>query len=140
MSLRTDGLALKDWVGNSLIQETTEGSGVLKSISGLALRYPTPKAVAAAYTLTDNDSYVSVDTTAGAVTVTLPAVAVPGKLYGVIDAGSAGAGNATTNNITVARNGCTIDGAGSNVTISTSGQVATFIGRTATDYTLLSKA
>jgi len=54
-----------------------------------------------------------VDTSAGAITLTLPAVAGIGTEVRVID----GTGNASTNNITIARNGHKIQGGTSNLVI-----------------------
>jgi hypothetical protein len=56
-----------------------------------------------------------VDTASNAVEISLPASAVEGQEFKLVDAG----GNAATNNITVNRNGHNIAGAASNITIST---------------------
>ena len=66
-----------------------------------------------AYTAVNGDG-VMVDTSS-AVTVTLPASASLGDFVRVVDI----TGSAATNNITVARNGHKIQGAASNLTIST---------------------
>ncbi len=65
------------------------------------------RAVTAATTLTENDDVVTVDTTSGAVTVTLPPVSgTRGKLYYVKKT------NVGANNVTLDGNGAeTIDGA-----------------------------
>ena len=66
-----------------------------------------------AYTATVGDKII-VDTSS-AVTITLPASAAIGDEIQIID----GTGNASTNNITIARNGHNIQGDASNLTIST---------------------
>lgn len=66
-----------------------------------------------AYTATVGDKII-VDTSS-AVTITLPASASLGDEIRIMD----GTGNASTNNITVARNGHNIQGAASDLTIST---------------------
>jgi hypothetical protein len=71
-----------------------------------------------AYTLTasDNGKVVLVDTTAGAVTITLPA-------SGAVSTGwhirIKALGTASTNNVTINRNSNTIDGGTSNITLNT---------------------
>lgn len=56
-----------------------------------------------------------VDTTAGAVTITLPSSPIDGQRFHIFDA----KGAAATNNITIARNGKTINGAAANLVIAT---------------------
>lgn len=64
-----------------------------------------------------------IDTSGGAVTLTLPSSASLGDEIGIIDA----TGNASTNNITVARNGGKIEGASSNLTVSTDRSAFTLV-------------
>ena len=64
-----------------------------------------------------------VSTSGGAVTVSLPSSPVMGQEVGIIDA----TGTASSNNITIARNGSNISGAASNFTISTNRQVVMFV-------------
>jgi hypothetical protein len=68
--------------------------------------------------LTTGDTYVQlVDTSSLAITITLPATPINGLVFRIKDASS----NALTNNITVARNGNNIDGAGNDASINTDG-------------------
>ena len=64
-----------------------------------------------------------IDSSGGAVTLTLPASASLGDEVGVIDA----TGSAGTNNITVARNGGKIEGASSDLTVSTNRSAFTLV-------------
>lgn len=64
-----------------------------------------------------------IDTSGGAVTLTLPSSASLGDEIGIIDA----SGNASTNNITVARNGGNIEGAASNLTVNTDRSAFTLV-------------
>lgn len=64
-----------------------------------------------------------VDSSGGAVTLTLPSSASLGDEIGVIDA----TGSAGTNNITVARNGGKIEGASSDLTVSTNRSAFTLV-------------
>jgi len=64
-----------------------------------------------------------VNTTSGAITVTLPATPTAGDLVGIKDY----ANTANTNNITVDRNGSNIQGVANNYTISTQGLSITLI-------------
>ena len=66
------------------------------------------------YTAVAGDG-VMVDTSSTAITITLPASGTLGDFVRILDA----TGNAATNNITVARNGNNIQGAASDLTIST---------------------
>jgi hypothetical protein len=67
-------------------------------------------------TASDNGKVVLVDTTAGAVTITLPA-------SGAVSTGwhirIKALGTASTNNVTINRNSNTIDGGTSNITLNT---------------------
>jgi len=67
-----------------------------------------------AYTALVND-YVAVNTTGGAVTITLPATPALGDTVGILDA----AGTASSNNITLARNSSNIMGLAEDMTIAT---------------------
>ena len=99
-----------------LIQDTSNSS---------ALRTITPQGLidlgalysnqfkAASYTALIGET-VWVDSAAGTYTITLPASPATGTFVAVYDGGA----NAGTNNITVGRNGSTINGAAANVTIS----------------------
>ena len=64
-----------------------------------------------------------IDSSGGAVTLTLPSSASLGDEVGVIDA----TGSAGTNNITVARNGGKIEGASSDLTVSTNRSAFTLV-------------
>jgi hypothetical protein len=64
-----------------------------------------------------------IDSSGGAVTLTLPSSASLGDEVGVIDA----TGSAGTNNITVARNGGKIEGANSDLTVSTNRSAFTLV-------------
>jgi hypothetical protein len=70
------------------------------------------------YTLTpaDNGKVIMVDTSGGAVTITLPLNADISSGWNIVIKDK---GSATTNNVTIARNSNTIDGAASNITLST---------------------
>ena len=68
------------------------------------------------------------NTAGGAVTCTLPASPLGGDAIYFIDAGGAFA----TNNLTIARNGNTINGAASDHTISSNGQSTGFVYNGAT--------
>jgi hypothetical protein len=70
--------------------------------------------ITAAYTAGSMDS-LYVDTTSAAITITLPASPKSGDYINIRDAG-----NASTNNITVNRNGATIGGSAANLVISES--------------------
>src|SRR6056300_1626276 len=67
----------------------------------------------ASFTAVSGNGYF-VNTTSGAVTVTLPASPSAGDIVSISDY----AGTAATNNITIARNGSNINGATSDITIS----------------------
>ena len=70
----------------------------------------------------------AVDTGSGAVTCTLPATPAGGDAIYFVDAGGAFA----TNNLIIARNGNTINGAASDHTISSNGQSTGFVYNGAT--------
>jgi hypothetical protein len=65
---------------------------------------------------------VLVNSSAAATTVTLPAAPAVGQIYEVRDVGSTGAGFSATNNITINRNGNTIDGVAANLVLSQNGR------------------
>ena len=69
------------------------------------------------YTLTVSDFAVGFDTSAAARTATLPASSVENQIAWIFDRSN----NAGTNNITIARNGKTIQGASADKTISQNG-------------------
>jgi hypothetical protein len=70
-----------------------------------------------------------VNTTAGAITVTLPATPTAGDIVAIADY----ANTSATNNITVGRNGSLIDGESSNALIFVNGQVYTLVYVDATE-------
>ena len=74
-----------------------------------------------------------VNTTGGVITVTLPASATIGNEIAIIDY----AGTADTNNITIARNGHKIQGASSDMTVSTERAAFTLVYVDATQGWLL---
>ena len=80
-----------------------------------------------AYTAVNNDQVI-VDTSGGVVTVTLPASPSVGNEVTIID----GKGSFNTNNLTVNRNGSNINGAASNLTVSTNGEAFTLVYLNAT--------
>jgi hypothetical protein len=88
------------------------------------------------YTAVDKE-IVLADTTGGAFTITLPASPAVGSTVTIADAG-----NWETHNLTVARNGSTIEGAAANLTLSTAGVMVDFIfdGTTWQAYTQASAA
>ena len=71
------------------------------------------------YTLTNSDTIVYADTTAaaGAFTLTLPATPRAGKWFVIIDRTN----NAAARNVTLGRNGKTINGVGADITYVTNG-------------------
>lgn len=74
------------------------------------------------YTAVVNDR-ILVNTTTAGVTVTLPSVAMDGDTIQIIDVG----GVASTNNITVLRNGLLINGLTNDLLIDLSGSISTLI-------------
>ena len=76
----------------------------------------------ASFTAVSGNGYF-IDTSSGAITVTLPASPSAGDIVGFNDY----ARNFGTNNLTVARNGSNIQGSASNATISTDGQSSMFV-------------
>lgn len=79
------------------------------------------------YTATSGDQVI-VDTSSGVVTLTLPLSPSIGNEVTIID----GLGTFATNNLTVGRNGSNINGAGSNLTVSTNGSAFTLVYLNAT--------
>jgi hypothetical protein len=79
------------------------------------------------FTATSGEGYF-VNTTSGAITVTLPASPSAGAIVAVADY----AGTAATNNITIARNGSNIEGGTSNSIILINRQAKTFVYADAT--------
>lgn len=77
--------------------------------------------ITAAYTANAMDSLL-VDTTSGAITITLPLSPTSGDYVVIQDAG-----NAATNAITISRNGQTINGGASDFVINESGTAATLV-------------
>lgn len=88
----------------------TNGSGTL-SFAAAGTSWQTKSAD---YTAVNND-YLLVNTSGGAVTITLPATPSTGDYVYFLDA----AGTFQTYNLTVARNGETIQGTAENLTVST---------------------
>ena len=80
-----------------------------------------------AYTAVNNDQVI-VDTSGGVVTLTLPASPSVGDEVTIIDC----KGSFNTNNLTVNRNGSNINGAASNLTVSTNGTAFTLVYLNAT--------
>ena len=76
----------------------------------------------ASFTAVSGNGYF-VNTTSGAITVTLPASPSAGDIVSIADY----AGTAATNSITIARNGSNFEGGTSNGAISTNRQTGTFI-------------
>ena len=76
----------------------------------------------AAFTAVSGNGYF-VNTTSGAITVTLPATPSAGDIVSIADY----AGTAATNNITIARNGSNINGAASDLTISKNNSAVTLV-------------
>ena len=74
-----------------------------------------------AYTAKDKEGVIA-DTTGGAFTVTLPATPALGATVTIVDGGAWG-----TNNLTVGRNGSTIDGASENLVLDITGSAVDFI-------------
>jgi hypothetical protein len=97
--------------GNSGQALTTDGSGNLTFGNVSSYAYAS---VSGNVTLTSATRYI-VDTSSGNITLTLPSTPTFGDEVGIID----GTGNASTNNITVARNGSNIQGSASNLTVTT---------------------
>lgn len=77
--------------------------------------------LAANTTLTAAHRHVLVNSAAAPRTITLPAAPLTGQIYEIRDVGSTGAGASATNNITINRNGNTIDGVAANLILSTNG-------------------
>tara|TARA_R110000868_G_scaffold169462_1_gene404454 strand:- start:1493 stop:2200 length:708 start_codon:yes stop_codon:yes gene_type:complete len=80
-----------------------------------------------AYTAVPGDQVI-IDTTAGVVTLTLPSSPSVGDEVTIID----GLGTFATNNLTVGRNSSNINGAGSDLTVSTNGSAFTLVFLNAT--------
>ncbi len=99
----------------------TDGTDGTNGLAGPAWWTPTGIKTAA-YTAVSGEM-VFVNTTGGAVTISLPATPATNARVAIFDVGRAAASNA----ITVNRNGATIDGAGSNVTVTRAGQLLTLI-------------
>jgi HSP20 family molecular chaperone IbpA len=85
------------------------GTGSIKFASGLIVPSTTVNNAASPYTVLGTDYFISVDTSGGAVTVTLPAAtAVTGRTYVIRDTGGA----AGANNITIGGGGTNLVGGG----------------------------
>lgn len=98
---------------------TIAGTGVVidLSVTGSSSGGLTPTPIkTAAYTAVAND-LVRTDTSAGAVTVTLPSAPADGTIIGILDTANSWA----TNNLTIGRNGKTISGAAANRVLSSAG-------------------
>src|SRR5210317_1852928 len=76
----------------------------------------------ASFTAVSGNGYF-VNTTSGAVTMTLPASPSAGDIVAVVDY----AGTTGTNNITIARNGSNINGAASDLTIAQNNSAVTLV-------------
>ena len=101
-------LYYQDGSSNQWVQTNPSGSG---SSTGGGL---TTSEKTSSYTAVANDQLI-VDCSGGAVVVTLPSSATLGDEVRIID----GTGSASTNNITVARNGHKIQGATQDLVVST---------------------
>lgn len=84
------------------------GTGGVTMDSGLVMNVVNKVAGDSPYTVLGSDYIVACDTSAGAITVTLPASPATGRMLYVVDEG----GSAGANNITVSGNGKNISGSG----------------------------
>ena len=112
------GLASSGTAGNVLTSNGTAWVSQLPAAGGIT--YTTVKT--ANFTAAANDG-VQTNTTGGAFTVTLPATPALGAQVVVADS----AGSWATNNLTVGRNGSTIEGAASDLTCDISGVSVQFV-------------
>jgi hypothetical protein len=112
------GLASVGTAGNVLTSDGTEWVSQLPSAGGIT--YTTVKT--SNYTASANDG-VQTDTSGGAFTVTLPATPAVGAQVIVVDS----AGSWATNNLTVGRNGSTINGSATDLTCDISGVSVQFV-------------
>lgn len=78
--------------------------------------------LAASTLLTGVHRTVLVNSAAAPRTITLPAAPLTGQIYEIRDVGSTGVGNSATNNITIARNGNTIDGVAADLILNQNGR------------------
>ena len=88
--------------------QLNSGTGGVVMDSGLTVNVTAVNNAASPYTLLGSDYVLAVDTSAGAVTVTLPAGPATGRTIVVVDE----AGNAAAQNITISGNGNNIAGGG----------------------------
>jgi len=87
----------------------TAGTGSINLVSGLVVPVTTVLNAASPYTVLGTDYFISVDTSGGAVTVTLPAAtALAGRTFVIRDTG----GNAAIANITIGGGGTNLIGGG----------------------------
>lgn len=87
----------------------TAGTGSVRIISGLVVKSTAVSFGASPYTVLGTDYFLAVDTSAGAVTVTLPAAsALAGRTFVIRDVGGA----AAANNITIGGGGTNLVGGG----------------------------
>jgi hypothetical protein len=112
------GLSSPGTAGNVLTSDGTEWVSQLPSAGGIT--YTTVKT--SNYTASANDG-VQTDTSGGAFTVTLPATPAVGDQVIVVDS----AGSWATNNLTVGRNGSTINGSATDLTCDISGVSVQFV-------------
>ena len=114
MAIRISGTAVIDDSRNLAniagIDATTKSTLQAAGLGGIAYTKKT-----ANYTAVNGDGIIA-DTTAGAFTVTLPASPSAGNAVYITDGGAWG-----TNNLTVGRNGSTIEGAAENLTLDITG-------------------
>lgn len=96
--------------------DSTVAAAVWKAITPTAGTGFTPVYKAANYTANASE-IVMVDSSLGTYTITLPATPSDGDYVVIADCGN----NASTNNITIARNGSTIRGAATNIALDRSG-------------------
>jgi len=88
--------------------QLNSGTGGVVMDSGQTVNVTSVNNAASPYTLLGSDFVIAADTSAGAVTITLPAAPATGRKIVVVDA----AGNAAAQNITVSGNGNNIAGGG----------------------------
>ena len=112
------GLSSPGTSGNVLTSDGTAWVSQLPSAGGIT--YTTVKT--SNYTAAANDG-VQTDTSGGAFTVTLPATPATGAQVIIVDS----AGSWATNNLTVGRNGSTIDGSASDLTCDISSVSVQFV-------------
>lgn len=107
-----------------LTKDTATGNAVFKAAPAGGGGGYTWLIKTAAYTMVDNDGILA-DSTAGVFTLTLPATPTSGEKVFISDGASASSWG--TNNVTVARNGSTIEGAAADFTLDVDDGWAEFV-------------